>query len=44
MMSMPFLIFGSLATYFYFEVRKARATRPNPVGSGIAYPSIMTKA
>jgi len=24
MMSMPFLIFGSLVAYFYYEVRKAR--------------------
>ena len=24
MMSMPFLIFGGLATYFYLEIRKAR--------------------
>ena len=27
MMSMPFLIFGSLAGYFYYEVRKARKQR-----------------
>lgn len=25
MMSMPFLIFGSLVTYFYLQIRKARA-------------------
>ena len=31
MMSMPFVIFGSLAGYFYLEIRKARrrlATQP----------------
>ncbi len=27
MMSMPFLIFGSLGTYFYLQVRRARATQ-----------------
>ena len=25
MMAMPFLIFGGLGTYFYLEIRKARA-------------------
>lgn len=27
MMSMPFLIFTGLASYFYYEVRKARAAQ-----------------
>jgi len=25
MMSMPFIIFGSLATYFYYQVRRTRS-------------------
>jgi hypothetical protein len=28
MMSMPFLILGGLAGYFYFEIRRARQTAP----------------
>ena len=28
MMSMPFVIFGSLATYFYLAVKKARRQQP----------------
>ncbi len=38
MMSMPFLIFGGLASYFYFEVRRARK-RLGPVESLPAAPS-----
>ena len=30
MMSMPFVIFGSLGTYFYYQVRRARADRRPP--------------
>lgn len=39
MMSMPFLIFGGLGTYFYLLVRKARAAQqlaPVPVRSSAA--------
>jgi hypothetical protein len=28
MMSMPFLIFGSLTGYFYYQVKRARASQP----------------
>jgi heme/copper-type cytochrome/quinol oxidase subunit 2 len=28
MMSMPFVILGGLGTYFYYEVRRARANSP----------------
>lgn len=31
MMSMPFLILGGLASYFYYEVRKARRLRGSSV-------------
>ena len=35
MMSMPFLIFGSLATMFYQQVRKARAAEAASLRLGI---------
>ena len=31
MMSMPFLILGGLSSYFYWEVRKARAAQSNRI-------------
>jgi hypothetical protein len=41
MMSMPFVIFGGMATYFYIEVRRARAKQgaatevaPSPLAPG----------
>ena len=30
MMSMPFLIFGGLGAYFYFQVQRARELSPHP--------------
>ncbi len=37
MMSMPFLIFGGISAYFYYEVRKARrASAP----AAATYPSV----
>ena len=34
MISMPFLIFGSLCSYFYWEVRRARARQAAATGAG----------
>ena len=31
MMSMPFLVFGGMATYFYLLIRRAQAARLHPV-------------
>ena len=36
MLSMPPLILGSLAAYFYWEVRKARARQAAPPGPALA--------
>lgn len=36
MLSMPPLIFGSLAAYFYWEVRKARARQATQAEQGLA--------
>ena len=35
MMSMPFIIFGSLAAYFYYEVRKARRQQQAETSQGL---------
>lgn len=35
MMSMPFLIFASLGTYFYWQIRRAR--KPNQLSAAVAY-------
>lgn len=35
MMSMPFLILGGLSTYFYLEVRKARARQQQDHPAGV---------
>jgi len=35
MMSMPFLIFASLASYFYIQVSRARRSAPNGISTRV---------
>src|SRR4051812_39741318 len=41
MLSMPYLIFTALASYFYYEVRKARARQAAEDASGIVTGGIL---
>ncbi|MEQ8790400.1 MAG: hypothetical protein RIC55_29160 [Pirellulaceae bacterium] len=44
MLSMPFLIFGSLCTYFYLLVRAARTKAASDGVAGVALPAQMVAA
>ena len=43
MMSMPFVIFSSLGSYFYFQVRRARLLQSSQT-MGQRQPSVVTSA